>query len=99
MILLWWAWIAAALVLGVLELVLPGFVLLGFSLGAAGTGLTLAALGPTALPGSSLWVVFGALSLVSWLALRQFFPPHKREVTHIDHDINDTHPGAGYDGD
>ncbi|WP_439118076.1 NfeD family protein, partial [Nereida ignava] len=31
----WWAWAAFALVLAILEVLAPGFVLLGFAIGAA----------------------------------------------------------------
>ena len=31
---LWWVWICAALVLGVIELLLPGSIFLGFAIGA-----------------------------------------------------------------
>ena len=31
----WWVWMAAALVLAIVEVLLPGFMLLGFAIGAA----------------------------------------------------------------
>ena len=37
----WWIWMAAALALGILEIVLPGFIFLGFAIGAAITGILL----------------------------------------------------------
>ncbi len=35
----WWFWVAFGLVLVILETVLPGFVLLGFGIGAVVVGL------------------------------------------------------------
>ena len=58
----WWIWLAAALVLAILEVVLPGFIFLGFALGAAITGILLL------IPGINpvlpvLILIFAALSL------------------------------------
>lgn len=39
---IWWVWVAAGLVLAILETLLPGFILLGFAIGAVLTGLTVA---------------------------------------------------------
>jgi hypothetical protein len=32
---LWWVWLAAALGLAILEILVPGFIFLGFAVGAA----------------------------------------------------------------
>ena len=63
----WWLWLAGALVLGVVEMLLPGFIFLGFAIGAALTGLLLLAVAPS-LP--VLLLIFAALSLAAWLILR-----------------------------
>ena len=34
----WWLWIVAGFALGVLEVIVPGFIFLGFAIGAALTG-------------------------------------------------------------
>lgn len=83
----YWAWLAAALVLAILEILLPINVLLGFALGAGavGVGLFLGVLG-AALP--VLLVVFGAVSLVAWLVLRHLLGVRAEQVRRIDHDIN-----------
>ncbi|MFB2531708.1 NfeD family protein [Paracoccus sp. p4-l81] len=65
-----WAWAVAALVLAGLEIILPGWILLGFAIGAGvvaaliGTGVLGAGL-PMAL------VAFGLASLVAWWLLRR----------------------------
>ena len=44
----WWAWIVGALVLAILEIFAPGFLFLGFAVGAALTGILMAVGGPLA---------------------------------------------------
>ncbi|MEY8799292.1 NfeD family protein [Leisingera sp. XS_AS12] len=85
---LWWVWGAAALVLAILEVLVPGFVFLGFAIGAAAvTALLL--LGGGGIGLSPLLLVFAALSLVAWLILRRLFALPKGQVKTFDHDIND----------
>jgi len=84
----WWVWIVGGIALGVLEIIAPAFVLLGFSIGALATGL-LIALG---LLGSSLPVlilVFAVISLVAWLVMRKVFGLKRGQVKIWDKDIND----------
>ncbi|WP_146346881.1 NfeD family protein [Phaeobacter marinintestinus] len=85
---LWWVWIAAALVLGILEVLAPGFVFLGFAFGALAVGLLLLNTG-FGLSLSVLLLIFAALSLVAWLAMRRFFALPKGQVKTFDSDIND----------
>lgn len=82
----WWAWLSAAAVLGILEVIIPAFVFLGFALGAVGTGILVAIL---ALTASWALVAFAVLSLVAYIALRAFFGGHAGQVKRIDHDINE----------
>jgi membrane protein implicated in regulation of membrane protease activity len=85
---LWWVWMAAALALGILEVLAPGFVFLGFACGAVGVSLILLITGMT--PGLPLLaLIFAALSLVSWLILRRFFALPKGQVKFFKSDIND----------
>lgn len=86
---LWWVWCAAALVLAILEVLVPGFVFLGFAIGALACGLLLAALGTGALGLPALLFVFAGLSLIAWLLLRRYFALPKGQVKTFDHDIND----------
>lgn len=84
----WWIWMAGALALGILEIVLPGFIFLGFAIGAAGTGLLLLIPGlATSLP--VLMLIFAVLSLVAWLALRKTFAHPHGQVKTFERDIND----------
>ena len=89
----WWVWGAAAVVLAVAEVLIPGFVLLGFAIGAAVVALILLIGGPLALwIGGSvplLLLVFAVISLLSWLALRRWVGVYRGQVKTFDHDIND----------
>ena len=89
----WWVWASAALVMGLLELLVPGHILLGFALGAAATGLLLLVGGPLAawLAGAPALALlfFAVASLVAWLVLRQILPGTKGSVRHWERDIND----------
>lgn len=83
---LWWIWAAAALGLGVAELLLPGFVLLGFAIGAAAVSLLLL-LGLA--PGlTALLVIFALLSLLAWIGLRRAFRLPHGQVRFIRDDVN-----------
>lgn len=85
---IWWAWLAAALVLGILEMLIPGFLFLGFAIGAAVVGIAL--LGPiNLLPIPGILLMFAIISLAAWLLLRRHFALPKGQVKTFDHDIND----------
>lgn len=84
----WWLWLAGALVLGILEIFLPGFIFLGFAIGAAVTGIIL--LVPSLTPILPvLLLIFAVLSLIAWLGLRRMFALPHGQVKTFDHDIND----------
>ncbi|MBO6602408.1 MULTISPECIES: NfeD family protein [Paracoccaceae] len=89
----WWAWMAAALILAVGEVLLPSFVLLGFAIGAAVLGLILLVGGPLALWLSAsipvMLLAFAVTSLIAWLLLRRFIGLRYGPVKTFDHDIND----------
>jgi inner membrane protein len=85
----WWLWIVAGLILGIAEMLLPGFILMGFAIGAIVTGacLWLGWLGAT-LPATL--VVFAIFSGLGWLALRLIFGRPWADQSKIWHkDIND----------
>ena len=82
----WWVWLALALILGIAELLLPSFIFLGFAVGAAATGILL--LTPLSLGLPMVLVVFAAMSLAGWLALRRFFKPSDDQTRIIREDIN-----------
>lgn len=92
----WWVWALAAIALAVLEVLLPGYVALGFAIGAGlvGLGLLTGVLGVVAgLAGgyafAVLLLVFAVLSLAAWLVLRRAFGPAGGETRTFDGDVND----------
>ena len=84
----WWVWIAVALILAILETMLPVFAFAGMTVGAAAVGILLA-VGVT-FANSFGWalVTFGAISLVATLAVRYWFGPRRNETKIIRDDIN-----------
>ncbi len=83
----WWVWMVAGFGLGVLEVLAPGFIFLGFAVGAVVTGL-LVAIGLTgSLP--MLLVLFAALSGAAWLILRARFGKVEGQVKIWHKDVND----------
>lgn len=83
----WWVWVAGGVALGVLELLAPGHIFLGFAIGAVLMG-GLAALGiPGSLPLALL--IFAALSLIAWAAVRRLLGRRAGDVKIITRDIND----------
>lgn len=85
----WWIWMAAGVVLVILEMFAPGFVMLGFGIGAFAVGLLFVMPGGVmgSLPVAML--VFGLLSLIAWLVLRRVFKLSNGTVKIWDKDIND----------
>ena len=84
---LWWVWGVIALGLAIIEILLPGFVFLGFAIGAAAVAVIL--LTPLSLTLPVLLLVFAVLSLAAWLFLRRVFALPKGQVKTFDTDIND----------
>lgn len=82
----WWGWMSLAAGLGIAELILPGFIFLGFAIGAALVGGLVAA--GFALSSPGVWVVFGGLSLIVWVILRAIWG-RQGQTRIITHDIND----------
>lgn len=87
MVLLWWAWLAAGVVLLALEMLAPGFIFLGFAIGALLVGLLL--LAGLALAVSWLLLLFAVFSLIAWAVLRKVSGVRKGQVKHWDRDINE----------
>jgi membrane protein implicated in regulation of membrane protease activity len=88
----YWVWLAGGLLLAFLEIAVPGYVFLGFAIGAAATGAVLWALGPEAGLAQSvpmLLLVFAILSLLAWLGLRRVLGVQRGQVKTFDRDIND----------
>ncbi|MEY4696399.1 MAG: hypothetical protein RIT14_827 [Pseudomonadota bacterium] len=85
---IWWAWIVAGFILGGLEIMAPGYIFLGFAMGAVITG---AALGLNVVAGGLALVllIFALSSLLSWFGLRRTMGVRKGQVKLWDRDIND----------
>ena len=83
---LWWVWGAAALLLAILEVVIPGFVFLGFAIGAAAVALIL--LLPLQIGLAALLAIFAVLSLLAWVILRRLFRAPDGQVRFVRNDIN-----------
>ena len=90
---LWWVWIAAALVLAIVEVAVPGFIFLGFAIGGLVVGLLLLVGGPAVavLTGSLALtvVVFGVVSAVAWVVLRKAVGVRHGQVRIVDRDVNE----------
>jgi membrane protein implicated in regulation of membrane protease activity len=85
----WWAWIAAGFVIGIIEVALPGFIFLGFAGGAIVVGVLL---GLGLVDGDSLsllLMVFAFASLLVWGGLRLAIGTRPGQVRIWDKDIND----------
>jgi inner membrane protein len=84
----WWVWIVAGFALGVLEVLAPGFIFLGFAIGAVITGLAMW----LGIVGGSLpvtLVVFAVLSLAAWIVLRRVVGVAENQTKLWHKDIND----------
>jgi len=84
---LWWAWLAAALALGILEILAPGFIFLGFAVGALVMAVVVAIVPVLSVPVAL--AVFAGLSLISWIVLRIAFKSQSSGARRVTHDIND----------
>lgn len=84
----WWVWVAAGAVLGVLEVIVSGYVLLGFAAGAIVTGL-LIWVGLLGQSVGGVLLAFAIASFAAWASFHWLFrlPLDRAKVIH--HDIND----------
>ena len=84
----WWAWFAAALVLAILETLLPVFLFLGLAMGAFVMGVLI--LAGVTFAGSLAWqlVVFAAVSLIASVALRFALGGARHETKTFTDDVN-----------
>ncbi|WP_322891256.1 MULTISPECIES: hypothetical protein [unclassified Yoonia] len=84
----WWVWMSGALILATLEVLIPGYIFLGFAIGAGLMGL-LILFGVNAAGLALTLAVFAVLSLLSYLGMRRFFSLRKGQVKVWETDIND----------
>ncbi|MFT4743990.1 MAG: hypothetical protein ACI91Z_001970 [Yoonia sp.] len=82
-----WVWFSAALILATAEVLVPGYVFLGFALGALALGLVLTVITVGGL--AITLVIFAVFSLVAYLAMRRMFGLKTGSVKIWDRDIND----------
>jgi inner membrane protein len=85
---IWWAWIVLGVVLAVLEVMIPGFIFLGFAIGAGITGV-LMALGLFAGNVPLAVLVFAVLSVLAFLVLRRVVGVTKSQKKVWTKDINE----------
>lgn len=84
----WWVWMSGALILATLEVLIPGYIFLGFAIGAGAMGL-LMLFGLSAGGLALTLVVFAVFSLISYLAMRKYFGLKTGQVKIWDTDVND----------
>jgi inner membrane protein len=84
----WWVWVVAGFALGVLEVIVPGYIFLGFAIGAVLTGILIG----IGVLGSSFTVtvlIFALMSLAAWYCLRAVLGKHEGQVKIWHKDVND----------
>lgn len=83
----WWVWLSVALALATLEVIVPGYIFLGFAVGASIVGLLLLVVPITSVP--LILVIFAVSSLMAYLAMRRAFGLSGEKPKVWDRDIND----------
>lgn len=83
-----WIWVVAGIALAVLEVLAPGYVFLGFAVGAIVVGALLW-IGILGAGWPALALVFAVVSLAAWWVLRRAFGVRAGQVKIWDRDIND----------
>jgi inner membrane protein len=83
----WWFWLSAAVVFGIIEVLAPAFVFLGFSIGAVVVGVLLA----LGVPMTAAWslVVFAVMSVVGYGVLRVALGKTRGDVRVVTKDVNE----------
>ncbi|MEM8538186.1 MAG: hypothetical protein AAGF56_10020 [Pseudomonadota bacterium] len=84
----WWFWMSGAVVLATLEVLIPGYIFLGFALGAAVMSV-LIMMGVSASGLAVTLFIFAILSLASYLLMRKFFALKTGQVKIWETDVND----------
>ncbi|PIE08400.1 MAG: hypothetical protein CSA74_02840 [Rhodobacterales bacterium] len=83
----WWVWIAAGLGLAIFELFAPGFIFVGFAIGAVAVGVLMALGVSFTLPWAL--VVFAVTSVLAWVGARMAMGTRAGQTKTFDHDINE----------
>lgn len=87
-------WLGLTMLMVILEVIVPGYLFLGFSIGAALIALLVAVLPTGSLPqipnGDLLLVLCWAIfSMAAWYALREYFKRKKKRAGEDGKDINE----------
>ncbi|MEJ2002049.1 MAG: hypothetical protein P8X51_03625 [Maritimibacter sp.] len=84
---IWWAWVAFGIALAILEVLAPGFIFVGFAIGAVMVGLLIL----IGLAFTLAWalVIFAVVSVIAWVLMRKIFGVRGGQVKSFDHDINE----------
>lgn len=89
-----YAWLVGAILISCAEILIPGFLFLGFGLAAFAIGILLFLFGSLLsqwdLGAHITLAVFGALSVLSWWLLRKVLGVRQRQETLFHDDINET---------
>lgn len=85
---LWWIWLAIGICLAIVEILAPGFIFLGFAIGAVIVAGLIAILPAQSISLPMILLIFSILSLCAWLVLRRSFKSPKGQVKTFEHDIN-----------
>ena len=84
----WWVWVVFGVALAVLEVLVPGFVFLGFAISAVMVGV-LVAIGLIGGNVPVLVLIFAVLALAAFVVLRRVVGVTKEQVKVWDKDINE----------
>ena len=84
---LWWVWVSVALLLGLVEILVPGNIFLGFALGALVMVPVVLVLSGAGV--SLLLALFAGLSLLGWIVLRVVFKRQSSGARIVERDINE----------
>ncbi|MFN7052040.1 MAG: NfeD family protein, partial [Gemmobacter sp.] len=83
----WWVWVAGGFAVGIVEVLAPGYIFLGFAIGAVLVGLVLWS-GLLAIGLPVQIALFAVVSVLAWLGLRRVFPHSRGAVKRWTRDIN-----------
>ncbi|SFE66243.1 NfeD family protein [Roseivivax sediminis] len=83
---IWWLWLCGAVVLAILEVLVPGYIFLGFALGAGALSLMMWIWLSASLP--ALLAIWAGLSAASWLVLRAVFGRPDGRARIVEDDVN-----------
>ncbi len=84
-----WVWAVAGLVLGVLEILTAGNILIGFAIGAMMVALLLWTGLGAGLSFALLLAVMAVSALVAWIVLRRVVGVRAGQIKIVDRDVND----------